>query len=242
MKILGSIFLFYFSFSVVLIPSIRAESASKSALSLVVVHPTNYFAKDEAKSEINKYVQEAVQANQKVLTLVESDQIRDQIISQSEPIKRKPSFDKNTAENYLYFLSDIRKTSLIVSQHGENNIELDSNRVTIIGGYLGACLKTALRSLVKKNVERFSEIHVNIPLEAIYGKERLYAQGRSLKEAIENRVKPTPPQQVTARIFLNGEKILTRGGGPYKINIYITGKNPPKGEHRNPSSSNLFFQ
>ncbi|MCB0420566.1 MAG: hypothetical protein KDD61_06205 [Bdellovibrionales bacterium] len=208
---------------------------------LLVVHPTNYYADGESREEINRVVEKFLSEKKRVITLVETENLKKEIQHSNKSIQLEPDSSKPTYENYLHFLPQIQKTEIIVSEHGRNDIALSSPDVTIIGGYMEACLRTALRSLLKENLNRFHQIKVYIPLDAVYGKDNFLKKGSTVEKAIRASLKKEPPQKVTAQIFVNQKLILTRGNGKMTIQIHLQEPRKSNINKRTPSSTNMMF-
>jgi len=135
------------------LPTERVRKGVSTVDALVVVHPTHGFdIKGEAKEAINFIANEFMRQGKPVFTLVETPQDLD-----SKP--------------YLDYFPIIKKTKVIYSKNGENDLALKGTRFVVMGGYLKACLKSALIYLSKNYLKsQGRDITFFLPLPAIYGK------------------------------------------------------------------------
>lgn len=133
------------------LPRERVRAAVRSIDALVVVHPTYYYDQEGmAKRSINFITEEFLRQKKKVYTLVGSP----------SDLKR---------DHYQNYFSYLKETEIIYSNHGENNIGLKGTRFVVVGGYLEACLKSALLHISKNNAPKEKrEITFFLPLPAIY--------------------------------------------------------------------------
>jgi hypothetical protein len=212
-----------------LFPQIQAcHSPSKKFVppkgTLVVVHPTNYYAQMEAQDEINAIVNQHLDAKQTVITLVETEQ-------QIADIKNK----KKTKNGYTNYLQRIDETTLMLSLNGENQIQLEEPHVTIAGGYLLACLKVATRNLVRENFKRFDQLNVTLPFYAVYGKgQRIKAGARLETTLVQHFKRQKFPSTLNLTVHLDKKVIFKQGQGRKSLNVFL--KSPEKKvQQRQPS-------
>lgn len=131
----------------------RVRKGVASVDALVVVHPTYFFDEDgKAKNAIRFIAKEFIRQEKPVYTLVESPKDLE-------------------SDNYQKYFPQINETKIVYSKNGENNINLKGTRFVVIGGFLEACLRSALIYLSKNYLRgEGRDITFFLPLPAIYGR------------------------------------------------------------------------
>lgn len=200
---------------------------------LIVVHPTFYFdKKSEAKGAINQITEYFLKAQVPVSTLVETNTIINDIKSQRD--LGQPNPDLSLAANYSSYLEKIRQTRLVVSENGENQLKAKGRNVVVVGGYLAACLRTAVRDFAKLNRSTTEPLRIFMPLDAIYGKQLARDLGPKNEKEMKKNIESFLAKDTNLKIFVNQKlKVSIYNSGKYKIEIYLRRPKKTVGETLN---------
>jgi hypothetical protein len=187
---------------------------------LIVVHPTHYFDQPgEAKEGVNFVVDTFLNRGQTVYTLVETDQMISEIYDPKYKSSKQYTTSDSVSENYTDYLKRIRETKLIQSENGESDLLFSNTSWTIVGGYLQACLKIALKHLIKNNLREGIPITIHLPLYALYGK-RSFAITRgnleaNIRQALANRNYKT----IKVSFYENDRFLFSAGEGTKEVHM-----------------------
>lgn len=186
----------------------------KKVDALVIVHPTGYFDKSgEAKAAINDIADIFLRYNKEVYTLVETTEI-----ANSLTLKNR----SDAAQMYLDYFPKINQSKLVISENGENNLKITGKNIVVVGGYLLACLRTALKHLSQSNLEEDKPLNIYIPLRAIYGKEIAKSNRPKSIKNLKRRIFSFVPAGVAIDVFRDNKKVISlREGEKRKINLYF---------------------
>jgi|GEM_PF-2907000 len=194
---------------------------------LIIVHPTFYFDSNaEAKEAISFVSDFFINLKKPVFTLVETQELITAIhltqasaqLPQSKYHSQSPS-----ASNYLRYFPRIKETQLVQSLNGENKIKVSGKNIVIIGGYLLACLRTAVQHLSRHNLEDQSELNIYLPLRAIYGKD-LNQQGSEIlsKEGLQSSLNKWLPKETGYEVYRDEKLFLkVKENEPKILRIYV---------------------
>lgn len=181
---------------------------------LVIVHPTSYFdTLEEAKSGINFITNIFLKYKKKVYTFVETQELIDSISSNAQDEK---------SLGYSKYLTKINSTEMLPSLNGENNLKIRGKNIVIIGGYLLACLRTALKDLSESNLNEKQTLNIYLPLRAIYGKEIARNTRPTNIGQLKKRVRSFIPSVFTVEVYRDSKIIIKiKGTGKKKVRLYL---------------------
>lgn len=191
---------------------IRQNIAKVDAL--VIVHPTSYFdSLEEAKIGINFIANIFLRYKKKVYTFVETQELIDSISRNSQDEK---------SLGYSKYLTKINSTEMLPSLNGENNLKIRGKNIVVVGGYLLACLRTALKDLSESNLNEKKVLNIYLPLRAIYGKEIAKNTRPTNMGQLKRRIRSFIPKDFNVEVYRDSKVIIKiKGTGTKVVRLYL---------------------